>query len=248
MPTRSIRSMCWRSNIDTRLVAAQAAILRSFDLDLIQDVTDSEPHDHWLQRTTEQLAENESVLYLDIDAFPLNRTVVERAFEAAERGEIFGAAQAANHLDPAFVYAGPMFLCFSKKTWIDLDRPSFSPDSKFDVAARLSQAAFDRGVPVHLLNPSFVGLPRWPLAGRGCLGTATFYEGCVFHLFQSRSLPDSSVIVAMVADPILRGEEADYLAIHRRLNSIGGQLSMHAKQKWMRLKRKWARSMSKRRL
>lgn len=240
-PKRSIRTMYWANNIAPSLPELQAQVLNSLGLTIQQDIATGTRHGDWLQHTMEHLPEDESILFLDVDAFPLSGDIVERAFRAAERGGIFGVAQAANHLDPTFIYAGPMFLCLSKRTWNALGRPSLRADDEFDVAGRLTAAARDKDVKIDLIFPNFVAKPKWAMPNGNCLGTATFYEGSVFHLFESRALPNAQAIFAMVAEAVIRREPIDFIKLHWRLNSVGNQLADLAYAKWTRTKRKIAR-------
>jgi hypothetical protein len=158
-------------------------------------------------------AESEEILlFVDIDAIPLNREVLILAMETADAGGIFGCAQSANHLERArFVYAGPMFLALKKRTWLDLNRPSFQIDADFDAGMRLSTLAFERGTPVRLLYPNVVCIPKWALADSGVSGTGTFYEGKVFHLFESRKAFLYIDLFSYVTGSVLEGRGIDYL-------------------------------------
>ena len=88
-----------------------------------------------------ELAEDDVALLVDIDCFPLNRDIVERAFAAAREGRIFGCAQSTNHIDPDRLFVAPMFMAISRRTWDRLGRPSFRRDARNDVA----QALHDSG-------------------------------------------------------------------------------------------------------
>jgi hypothetical protein len=93
-------------------------------------------------------------------------------------------------------------------------------------------------IDVDLLFPSFVARPKWTMPDGYCFGTATFYAGSVFHLFQSRTLPNSRAIFTMVANSVIRDEPIDFIDLHRRLNSVGNQIVDYARAKWNRRMRK----------
>lgn len=215
---RHVRAMYW-NNIAPRMVEGQAAALAALGCAFRQDEASGTPHHVWIEATLAALAADDVVLFLDIDCIPLDRAVVARAFAAAEAGRIVGLAQAANHLDAGFIYAAPSFLALARATWDALGRPSFAADSRFDVGARLTASAEAAGVAVDLLWPSFTLVPRWPLATRGCYGIGTFYEGSVFHLFQSRHETAYAEAFDTVARAVAEGRPIDYLALHARTNS-----------------------------
>jgi hypothetical protein len=152
------------------------------------------------------------LLFVDIDAIPLNREALVLAMKTAGEGGILGCAQAANHMDRAhFIYAGPMFLALTKKTWVELDRPSFHADAEFDAGMRLSDLATQRGVAIRLLYPNVVCIPKWKLADAGVFGIGTFYEGKVFHLFESRKGALYVDLFSYIAGNVLNDRVVDYL-------------------------------------
>ncbi|MGE0743862.1 MAG: hypothetical protein AB7K86_01390 [Rhodospirillales bacterium] len=220
---RHIRTMFW-DNVDARMVAAQAAAVAALGGALRQDRATGTPHAAWLDRTLADLGPDDTVLLLDIDCLPLDRAVIERAFAVAEAGGVFGVAQVANHLDASLIYAAPSFLAVARRTWDALGRPPFAADAQYDVGARLTAAARAAGVAVELLYPTFTLVPRWHLGGRGCYGIGTFYEGSVFHLFQSRHAAAYAEAFDTVARCVADGRPIDYLALHARANSTAMQL------------------------
>lgn len=240
---RHIRTMYW-DNVDPRMVAAQAAALAALGGGLRQDLATGTPHHVWLDRTLAGIGPDDTVLLLDIDCMPLDRTVIERAFAVAESGGVFGVAQVANHLDAALIYAAPSFLAVARRTWEALGRPPFAADDRLDVGARLTVAARAAGVTVELLYPTFSLVPRWHLAGRGCYGIGTFYDGSVFHLFQSRHAAAYAEAFDTVARCVADGRPIDYLALYARVHSIPMHL-LNAAAEARRRARKFRRSAAR---
>jgi hypothetical protein len=221
---RTIRSM-YHNNIDHRLRTTQAEVLAALGYPLVQDDATGVAHGQWLTETLAKLGPDEVILFLDIDCIPLEREIVEQALQAAEAGHVFGAAQAANHLDPNFIYAAPMFLAVSRRTWERLARPSLVVDSDFDSGGRLTAAARAAGVAVDLVWPSFTLHPRWLLGNRGCYGIGTFYDGRVFHLFRSRKADGHVAAFVEVGRSVVDGRPIDYLGLYRRSHSLSVKLA-----------------------
>lgn len=240
---RHIRSMYW-SNIHPSIVAQQRRVLRALGYEITQDEATGVHHGLWLNRSVEAIGEDDAILFLDIDCFPLRRDIVERAFAAAEHGVIFGVAQTANHLpNRDFMFAGPTYLCLTKHTWTKLGRPPLTTDETHDVAMRLSEVAVAQGTPLDLLMPSFVCVPKWPLADKGCLGVATFYDGgAVFHLFESRAERGYRWAIDYVADCVVEQRPIDYKLLHTHLNSLRMRCRRWSAKRVERMKRWWAKS------
>jgi hypothetical protein len=106
-----------------------------------------------------------------------------------------------------------------------------------DVGMRLSKAAINAGVAVDLIWPNFVCCPRWPMGNKHCFGIGTFYEGEVFHLFESRNHKGYGYAFRYVADCVASGKAIDYIALHEKMNS----LSMMATNQWARITRELKR-------
>ena len=181
-----IRSLRWL-NIDPVLLHAQHRVFEALGLPLVQDLADGVRHGIWMNQQLAAAGADDVVFFFDIDAFPLRRAAVDTAVAAARDGRIIGLAQTANHRDPDDIYAGPMALAVSVRTWERLGRPDMRSSGQVDAGQNLTLAARREGVPVDLLYPSACLVPRWPLAGRGLFGTGTFYgQADMFHLFEGR--------------------------------------------------------------
>ncbi|MET0181778.1 MAG: hypothetical protein ABW199_02715, partial [Caulobacterales bacterium] len=225
------------------IVEKQRQVLAKFGYDIAQDLADRVPHGRWLTEKLEKAADDEVILFLDIDAFPTNRDIIERAFAAAEAGGVFGVAQTANHVPRKdFVYAAPSFLAVSKKTWVQLGKPNLIDNSEVDAGMEISVRALEQGIPVDILYPNFIAVPMWPLANKGAVGIATFYdEGSVFHLYQARVDRGYREALINVAQCVLDEKPFDYIGLFQRLNSF--------EMKWIRQRerfgKKWDRFVTK---
>ena len=147
-----IVALYW-DNIDRRVVEAQRAVFAHFQLLVDQRERTGVNHGDFLDAYMAEIGEEDVALLTDVDCFPLNRDIVDKAFAAAREGRIFGCAQATNHIDPDRLYVAPMFMAISRKTWDRLGRPSFKPDVENDVAQRLNDVARAAGVGIDMLMP-----------------------------------------------------------------------------------------------
>jgi hypothetical protein len=229
-----IVSMYW-DNIEKRIVEAQRKVFEHLGYTIEQCERTGLDHADFLDGWMASLGDDDVALITDIDCFPLNREVVERAFAAAKEGRIFGCAQSSNHIDPDRLFAAPMFLAISKKTWDLLGQESFKPDALNDVAQRLHDKAVAAGITVDLLYPWACIVPKWKLATIALYGIGTFYQGGVFHLYQSRRTPYTFILYD-VADAVLNDREIDHLAL------INKALPLYKNEKWARRWTRWKKA------
>jgi hypothetical protein len=241
---RRIVALYWE-NIDRRLVEAQARVFAHFGYAIEQFRQNRRPHGEFLDEIMQSLGADDAVLCMDIDCFPTNRDVVERAFAAAESGGLLGCAQVSANIDPNRIFTAPMFLALSRRTWDGLGRPSFVGDAHGDVAQGVHDAAVAAGVKVEYLYPWACVVPKWSLAGQVLFGIGTFYRGGVFHLYESRNSP-YAFIAFQVADDVLAGGETDILALCDRAMRL--YPLEHIVSRWLnflqfrRPKRWWAKA------
>jgi hypothetical protein len=217
-----MRLICslYYNNIDPALIKNQASAMQALGHPVSQIEDTNKPHQQWMVEILDNLDENASVLFMDIDAVALSSEIIERAFKAAEQGHIFGAAQTANHLDKNFIYAGPMFLCFSKKTWNKLNYHLLDSKERFDAGGAFTYLAHQNNIPVEYIYPSFCFIPLWSIKGLFPFGVGTFYEGEMFHLFASRQNKGYGFLFESVCNSIIKGEKPDYLRLYKELNSV----------------------------
>ncbi|MFZ0208202.1 MAG: hypothetical protein WAL59_19205 [Roseiarcus sp.] len=235
-----IVSLYW-DNIDPRVVEAQREVFAHFGLSIDQREQTGLSHGDFLDAFMAEIAEDDVALLMDIDCFPLNREIVDRAFAAARAGRIFGCAQSTSHVNPDRLFVAPMFMAISRRTWDGLGRPSFRPDASHDVAQRLNEVATAAGVGIEMLYPWGCIVPKWRLGEIALYGIGTFYRGGVFHLFESRKTPFSYVLYD-VAGAVLNDRPIDYLALMEKA------LPKRGNQRWARRFTRWRKAIWWRRL
>lgn len=219
MSANVITTMFW-DNVDPAIRAVQRDVFQHLGFRIDQEDATGQSHGDWMDRRLEQLDDEDAVLFVDIDCFPLNAAVVARAFAAAREGRILGCAQTANHkANNQLIYAAPCFLSFSVATWKRLNRTSLKSSDEVDAAMGLTLAAREHDVPVELIFPTFVCRPKWPLAAVGAFGFGTFYAGDIFHLYQSRHNKQYEFSFKYVADCVLQDRPIDYIDLFKRMNS-----------------------------
>jgi hypothetical protein len=235
-----IVSLYW-DNIDTRVVRAQRDVFAHFGLSIDQRERTGTDHGDFLDAYMAEIGEEDVALLMDIDCFPLNREIVERAFAAGRAGRIFGCAQSTGHIDPDRLFVAPMFMTISRRTWDGLGRPSFRPDANNDVAQRLNEVATAAGVEIEMLHPWGCIVPKWRLGEIALYGIGTFYRGGVFHLFESRKTPFSYVLYD-VAEAVLNDRPVDYVALMQKA------LPQRGNERWARRFTRWRKAIWWRRL
>ena len=235
-----IVSLYW-DNIDPRVVEAQREVFAHFGLSIDQRERTGTNHGDFLDAFMAEIAEDDVALLMDIDCFPLNRDIVERAFAAARAGQIFGCAQSTGHVDPDRLFVAPMFMAISRRTWEGLGRPSFPPDASHDVAQRLNEVATAAGVGIEMLYPWGCIVPKWRLGEIALYGIGTFYRGGGFHLFESRKTPFSFILYD-VAEAVLNDRPVDYVDLMKKAMPLRGN------ERWARRVTRWRKAIWWRRL
>lgn len=195
------------NNINSKTPTLQKKVVEKFNksnIPHLQVLTDASPGET-MNKLIELLESNEfdAVMFLDIDAVPLNERAIDFFFEKAYAGYVIGDAQRSNHIqNNQHVFAAPHNVTFTLETYNKAGRPSFSPNDRGDVAEELTFAAEERNIPVHIVMPKQFDAPPikfhweldqrpyWALAdGMPHYGIGTTFgdsEGDLFwHLYQS---------------------------------------------------------------
>lgn len=198
--TPLVHSMHW-DNISKDILHKQKMVFDALKIPLIQCNANNVEHGTWMNSILASCAEDEILVFSDIDAFPLNQDAYYRAVDAAQKGKVFGLAQFSNHKKTKEIYAGPMFMSFSKKTWRALGCPTLERSRDYDAAESLSFNCRTTGSPLELVFPTSTLIPKWALSDRGIFGIGTFYGDCeFFHLFESRKPKYESIFIAIAED------------------------------------------------
>lgn len=204
-----IYSLYW-NNVDQRLVDSQKQVFNALGMDINQQNLHGMDHGVWMKDILTAADDNDIIIIVDIDCIPLNSLAIDRAIESAQQGNIFGCAQSANHINPDYVYAGPMFMALTGKTWRSIGQPSLVADTEFDVGGRLSFVAQQAGRSLDVVYPSDVAVPKWLLGERYIFGPFTIYENSFLHLFESRNKDLVNCFVDISKDIVNEINPLDY--------------------------------------
>ena len=164
--------------------AHAAALIRSVPYGWAVEYAATDNHAGSILRTLEREADSPSVcrpvLFQDVDCLaPLS--AYERALDDFDRSALAGLAQAACHISPERVYAGPAFLVIDPGIWHLCGRPSPFPDAENDVAQRISDEWCEEPVLYRPMSWDPCG-PVWR-AGKDRFSWDTTYENGVYHAF-----------------------------------------------------------------
>ncbi|MFJ5409257.1 hypothetical protein [Pectobacterium punjabense] len=181
-----IVSLYW-DNIDIRLVDSQRKVFEKFGFHIEQQNIHNMDHGVWMTDILDNTPENDVVIIVDIDCIPLNENAVKKAIVSARNGHIYGCAQSANHIDYNYIYAAPMFLALTGKTWRDVGRPTLLANTEFDVGGKLTLVAKNAGYSVDLVYPTDYAVPKWLLGDTHVYGLFTIYNNDYLHIFESRN-------------------------------------------------------------
>lgn len=131
--------------------------------------------------------ENEVIVLFDIDAIPLNNTVIKEAVEWCKNNiGIVGIAQNAPKTKDYIIYASPAFMVFSIKTFNLLGRPSFLENKRSDCGTEMTHEARKLGIEVRAFYPTKYEQRTFKLDGYIHYGYGCNYENKIYHSFESR--------------------------------------------------------------
>jgi hypothetical protein len=170
-----------------------------------------------------RLPRHDAYLILDIDCIPLAEWVIPWFLENALAGMVVGAAQRANHLENGgHVYAGPCALAFSRATFKQLGNVSFRDTVRGDVGEELTYASERIGIPVTLLWPTRVTLPKWTLRPGVSFGLGTTFGGAVYHAFEI-SKGQTTEMFLRKCEEVLEGQGRLPQTLSQRATNPGGK-------------------------
>lgn len=182
----AIFSLSWQ-NVDERVLRAQRRVFEHFGYKLAQHRIHGFGHGQWIDWVLEYHKTFDLFLFVDADAFPLNKQAVEEAFSKAAAGILYGNAQVSTHIDPSRLFAAPSWCAIARKTWVNCGCPSAHWDNYHDVAQRWTEIMVRSGVGVELLVPRHCVKPLWKLPDGAGYGIGTTFQSQagaqVFHLF-----------------------------------------------------------------
>lgn len=184
-------TLAW-PDVDTRMIMAHERVEKYFGYS-VNRYRVHMPHGLWMDKVCKDEFESgaEIVCFLEIDCVPVEQEVLMKAYRwVKDKRGILGIAQAANHLDPLHIYAGPAFYMIHREAWKRISY-TFGEDNKNDVGQAVTKIAESMAIPVRCLMPTHYLMPpeydRWRLGNFGYFGRGTHYKHGVFHLFQGRA-------------------------------------------------------------
>ena len=159
--------------------------------------------DNWLKNNVWQ-----QVAIFDVDCIPLHKHALDHAQNMiSNQCDVFAAAQKANHLPNAQVYASPAFCCFNINTWVKSGMPSFIPTQWHDTGGFFHSEVTRAGFTTNLLWPIDVENPVWDLEDGKKFGHGTNYQNTVYHAFEGRKQHDSTSRFIDKCKEILNGSK-----------------------------------------
>ena len=180
-----VYSLHW-DNISPAILQGQGAVFAKLGLELRQERHHHKAHGVWMNEVIARHQPDDVIVFCDIDAFPLTAQAYQEAVQSAERGAVFGLSQFSNHKKNTEVYAGPMFMAFTKATWQTLGSPSLKSSERFDAAEVMSARAREQKVALALKPPTSCIVSKWALGhergrGTGRLQAGSQHDGRLCH-------------------------------------------------------------------
>ena len=195
-------------NVDKRMVELQTQVVKKFNISNIMHypVFSQASPGYTMNKLVDMLEKNghDAIMFLDIDAIPLNDNALNYFFEQAYAGKIIGSAQRSNHIqNNQHVFCAPHNVTFTIEMYRKLGNPSFLPNYRGDVSEELTFAAEENNIPVEILMPLRYDAPPirmdwepkdappyWDLANgmpKYGIGTTFGTEGneMFWHMYQS---------------------------------------------------------------
>lgn len=145
-------------NINPESVRLQTEVVKKFNKSNIQHypiLTDHNPG-YSMDLATQMLQKkgHDAIMFLDIDALPLNDNAIDYFFERAYAGVIIGSAQRSGHIqNDEHLFCAPHNVTFTFENFDKCNKPSFLPTYRGDVAEELTFRAEENGIEVELLMP-----------------------------------------------------------------------------------------------
>lgn len=149
------------------------------------------------QGQIEKKFDHDVLLFLDVDAVPLNDEAIDYYITQAYNGKLIGNIQRSNHIkNNQHVFAAPSAVALSVDTFMTIKRPSGVPTTRGDVGEEYTYAAEKSGiVNVELIMPlrfdeAPAECPSWALKdGQPVYGRGTTFgmpdKEMFWHNFQS---------------------------------------------------------------
>ena len=146
------------SNIDEKMVNMQRLVVAKYNKSGIVHypvLTAADPGSTMTQLIPMiESRGHDAIMFLDVDAVPLNDTAIDYFFDKAYNGWVIGDAQRSNHIqNDQHVFAAPHNLTFTFETYRKCQSPSFSPNHRGDVGEELTFKARENNIPLEIMMP-----------------------------------------------------------------------------------------------
>lgn len=184
--TVKVFSLYW-DNIDPRIPEYQKKVMDMHNIPITQHKINGFDHGSWMDWVMLREEHTDVILFMDVDCVVVAKHNVESMLHQAHLGTLFGAAGASNHLDKERDYAGAWFVGIPRNYWMALNQPSSKPSMYCDTAQNVTDAWRKYNLPLHIVNPNTVEVPKWDLPNKSlAYGIGTTYGDICYHLFESR--------------------------------------------------------------
>ena len=179
---------CYNSNVSRELREDQKKVFDLFKMNITQELTPMH-HPSWLDSKTKSLKDFDVLVFFDIDAIPLKPGFYEYILDQiGDNNSIIGIEQAANHLDPNFVYAGAPCIAMTKIAYQKMGSPSFMNNHRADTAGELTFAALEHGVDVKFFHITSSLTKQWKCGPDKYFGLGTVYDDWLYHQFHAADI------------------------------------------------------------
>ena len=157
-----VRNPCiasiFMNNVQPKMVELQKQVVAKYNKSKIfhYQVLTEAPPGFTMDKLVDMLEKrgHDAIMFLDIDALPLNENAFDYFFEQVYSGKVIGSAQRSNHIqNNQHVFAAPHNVTFTVELYRKLGNPSFMPNYRGDVAEELTFKAEESNIPVEILMP-----------------------------------------------------------------------------------------------
>jgi hypothetical protein len=112
------------------------------------------PHPTFKGHNVEKKIDHEIILFLDVDAIPLNEDAIDYTVGLAASGHLVGDIQNSNHIqNDKHLFVAPSVLAISVSTMATIKYPSAVETKRADVAEEITFAAEKFGIPIDFYYP-----------------------------------------------------------------------------------------------
>lgn len=152
---------------------------------------DYEDHPNALTQIIEN-SNNDAFIFFDIDCIPLSYDFYPKILKQIEDEKtLAGAIQCANHIDKNKPYVSPAFCGFTKKLYLDCNKPSFNTDRTpligCDNMQRFTDVCLKLNKNIIFWNVTDSGNAKWDILSHNIkFGNGTIYEDMIYHQFEIR--------------------------------------------------------------